>query len=138
MGLKVFGKKTVVNCEAVSVELDTSASIIRQPTAFYGLVINTDGVNNITLTVWDTNVNDPVGTNITIEDSVIVADSENVHLIFDPPIFCNKGIYVEIESAGTFTYKVLYDTDTVEEVVLPIPDTPAMLSNVMYTLYGGA
>ena len=75
---------------------------------FHGIIFETDGTNDVDFIVY--NGLNVTGTAIT-PTNLTITGSDNIGGIgFDPPIYCDTGIYVDITlSAGTCTYLVQYD-----------------------------
>ena len=76
---------------------------------FHGITFKTDGSNNITFTVYDSE--DASGTSITPVDCVIAGSALTWSLSYDPGILCSTGIYtkVAVAGAGTCSFQVTYD-----------------------------
>ncbi|MCE5265727.1 MAG: hypothetical protein LLG97_19635 [Deltaproteobacteria bacterium] len=77
--------------------------------AFYGIVVVTDGTNNITLNVYDNTA--AAGSTLVPADTVILGGDRIWTFSWDPAIKCTTGIYVSISVAGggTAKWKVQYD-----------------------------
>lgn len=74
---------------------------------FYGIIMQTDGVNDVTVTVYDSLT--AAGTTL-MPEITFVADSDapTRTIGFNIPIKCYNGIYVDITTSGTVSYKVYY------------------------------
>jgi hypothetical protein len=84
-----------------------SGAAVSGQSAFYGIIVKTDGVNNVTL-----NVLDGVGGAALIPTDTIIAGSSRVWtLSYSPAIKCTAGVYVTISVAGggTAIWQVQYD-----------------------------
>lgn len=93
------------------VTADGSASgiAVTGAAAFYGIVVITDGVNNITLNAYDNTAGS--GPTLIPVDTVILGTDRIWTFSWDPAIKCATGIYVSISVAGggTAKWKVQYD-----------------------------
>jgi len=75
--------------------------------AFHGIMIKTDGTNNLALTLYD-NVS-AAGAPL-IPDSIVVLGSARVTKYeFNKPIIAQNGIFVSGTCAGLWTWQVYYD-----------------------------
>jgi len=75
---------------------------------FTGILIITDGSNTVTVDIYDGTSTS--GTKIIPTIVFDPADNTNHVLSFLPPIKMNDGIYIDVTTAGTVTYKVYYNT----------------------------
>jgi len=98
-----------VQVAKISVPATTSSAAVSGPSAFYGLIVKTDGVNNVTINVYDNTA--ASGTPLIPTDTVIAGSDRTWALSYNPAIKCTNGVYVSISVAGggTATYQVQYD-----------------------------
>lgn len=78
--------------------------------AFAGLIVVTDGTNNVTVNIYDNT--EASGTKrFCPEDMLIRGGVETFTLSYDPPVKGATGIYVKISVAngGSCSYQVVYD-----------------------------
>lgn len=89
-----------------------SAAITTGAGLFYGIIVRTDGTNNVTLNIYD--ARSATGTRLTPANIVISGTSYQSGWAFslDPPITYTSGVYVSVSVAGggTCSYDVLYYT----------------------------
>jgi hypothetical protein len=83
------------------------AKVVGGAGKFYGISVLTDGVNSVTVTVYDNTA--ASGTKI-INSWVVVASSSTTQVFgFDPGVQYNNGIYVDVTlAAGTVAYTIYY------------------------------
>lgn len=75
---------------------------------FYGCTIRTDGTNSVTFSLWDaTTVSG--GNRIGNSDVVVNGSDRLVSLNYDPPLPCLNGVFMEVNTSGTFEAIVQYD-----------------------------
>ena len=93
----------------ITTEASVSTAIVSGKVAFCGIIIKTDGVNNITLNIYDNTI--ASGKPLVPTDTIILGNLRLVTLNYYPPIRCNSGIYVSVSVAGggTCSYQVIYD-----------------------------
>jgi len=102
--LPAFATTTMVQ----SADFTADAAVCTTKGVFYGLWVTTDGANSVTVTVYD---NDTAASGRTIFPTTVLpsaSDNRAQALSFNPPIKYNSGIYVDITTSGTATYKVYY------------------------------
>jgi len=77
--------------------------------AFFGVIVKTDGVNDVTINIY--NGANAAGDKIIPTDMVIAGRERTWALSYVPAVKCVGGIYVTISVAGggTATYQILYD-----------------------------
>jgi len=87
----------------------SSAAAATGQAAFYGIIIKTDGTNNVTLNIYDNIA--ASGKKLVPTDIVVLGTARIWALSYSPAIKCLTGIYVSVSVAGggTCTYQVLYD-----------------------------
>lgn len=91
----------------LSPEYNADQIIFTGECVFYGIIIKTDGTNDITFTVWD--ALSATGTQLT-PDNCVIAGAKNIDSIGYPiAIKCDTGIFVEVSGAGAEAFQVLYD-----------------------------
>ncbi|MDA3807191.1 MAG: hypothetical protein PF440_04675 [Thiomicrorhabdus sp.] len=75
---------------------------------FFGMIVIDDGTTDVTVEIYDGT--DATGTLI-VQSLTFVANSDNPNhvLSFDPPIVCYDGMFVDITTSGTTSYKVYYN-----------------------------
>lgn len=75
----------------------------------YGLFFVLDGVNTLTINLYDGT--DATGATLIPECVFEAADGDNRVIGFSTPLQLKTGLYVDITTAGTVTYKVYYNLD---------------------------
>jgi hypothetical protein len=92
----------------VSTTQTADAKIVSGAGIFYGIVVNTDGASAVTITVYD----NTAASGSTMIDSWVVTTSATTRAQAQgslPGVAFSNGIYVDITSAGSVSYKVFYD-----------------------------
>jgi len=109
MGTQQFGSgKTPAKVNDISTPKTASGIHVTGPAGFAGLIVKTDGTNNVTLNVFDNTA--ASGTRLIPEDTVVLGAARLWTLCFDPPIRCTEGVYVAgTVAAGAFAVQVVYD-----------------------------
>jgi hypothetical protein len=76
----------------------------------YSIFFVTDGVNDVTVKLYDSL--SATGTTL-VPTYVYAADANNLNrtISFSPPLQLRTGLYVDITTAGTVTYKVYFNLD---------------------------
>lgn len=76
----------------------------------YSLFFVTDGTNALTVNLYDGT--DATGKSL-VPEFVFPADADNLNqtISFFPPLQLFTGLYVDITTAGTVTYKIYYSKD---------------------------
>lgn len=97
----------IYNPKNFSVPYATSTGVLSGEGIFYGIIIKTDGTNDMTLSVYDSL--SAAGTKLLPESTVINGSSRGVTIIDDAGLPVYTGIYVSIACAGTYSYQVYYD-----------------------------
>jgi hypothetical protein len=102
------GSGRVMVC-SISTPASASAAAVTGTAAFYGIIIKTDGTNDVTLNIYDNT--SAAGKKIVPTDIVVSGSQKVWTLSYAPAIKCVNGIYVSISVAGggSATYQVLYD-----------------------------
>jgi len=77
--------------------------------AFHGIVVTTDGANDITINIFDNTA--ASGTRLLPTDTIVRGINRTWTYELDPAIWCTTGIYVEISVAGggSCSWQVHYD-----------------------------
>jgi hypothetical protein len=86
-----------------------SAAAVTGNCIFYGIMVRTDGTNNVTLNLYD---NTGASGTLILPSSLVIDGSARIASIGDDsglPI--TNGIYVDVTCAGTCSYQVYYDND---------------------------
>jgi len=107
MGL-TSGSGKILTCQ-ISTPATASSAVVSGSAAFYGLIIITDGINDVTVNIYDNTA--ASGTNL-IPTSLVIPGEVMVWMMnYYPAIKCTTGIYVSISVAngGTASYQVFYD-----------------------------
>ena len=73
---------------------------------FDGLIVQTDGTNDITFDIYDNT--SATGTKLVPTSLKVKGTSETFALSYDPPVKGGTGLYVDITTTGTVAYQVLY------------------------------
>ncbi len=75
---------------------------------FYGILVHTDGTNNVLVDVYDED-DTSTGTEL-VQDWLVTTSSTDrtQSLSYDPPIPYEVGLFVDISSAGTLTYDIFF------------------------------
>lgn len=107
-GLITVGGQSI-SVQRISPEYTTSVAVLSGKLAFGGIIIKTDGTNNVTLNVYDSVT--ATGTKLIPTDSIILGTSRLTAISFSPPLRCGTGIYVSVSVAGggSCSYQVIYD-----------------------------
>ena len=96
-----------VNVQYITEPQSSSGVAVSGKCAFGGIIVKTDGINDVTVNVYDNTTNS--GKKL-IPDNVVVKGSSGIDgLGYDPPVYAEKGIYVEVVTSGTCSWQVLYD-----------------------------
>jgi hypothetical protein len=78
--------------------LNSSQLAIRGHSIFFGILVQTDGTNDVTVSLYD-NVKGE-GKQIIPAQTVLAASSRNVSISMDPPLECTRGIYLVISGTN--------------------------------------
>ena len=99
----------LVQVAPITADAAVSGVAVSGQSAFHGIVVKTDGVNNVTLNVYDNTA--AAGTTLIPVNTVILGSDRTWAFSWSPAVKCSTGIYVSIAVAGggTATYKVQYD-----------------------------
>lgn len=86
-----------------------SALAVTGRSAFYGIIVRTDGVNAVTLNVYDNT--EASGSKLIPTDTVIPGNVNLAMIEFGTPILAENGIYVSasVAGGGSASYQVQYD-----------------------------
>ena len=85
-----------------------SALAVNGRSVFYGIAVQPDGTNNVTLTLYDNTV--ASGTNYIIPSSIVINAGVGLATISDDDgLPVTNGIYVEVTTSGACSYQVYYD-----------------------------
>ena len=83
------------------------AAVVTENCVFDGLIVVTDGTNNVTFNIYD-NASAASGTKLIPTDLIVLGSSRTFALSYDPPVEAVNGIYVDITTSGTVAYMILY------------------------------
>jgi len=104
---RYYKGNTSLPVQQVSVPATSSGRVKNGRCVFYGIIVKTDGENDVTLNLYDSKVNG--GTRLLPEDVVISGEDDLVSISYNPPLICGQGIYVRAACSGTYSYQVLWD-----------------------------
>jgi len=91
-----------------SIDYTADASVRTVAGNLYGLYIVTDGANDVTFAVYD---NTAASGATLIPTTVIEVSEGTTHTIsFYPPVAFYNGVYIDITTSGTVTYKAYYNS----------------------------
>lgn len=76
---------------------------------FHGFIIKCDGTNDVTINVYDNT--SAAGIKLMPTDSIFDGTIKLNALSFNPGVFFDNGIYIEITCAGATEIKILYNAD---------------------------
>lgn len=108
MGVLLTGAlKVPVKVSELTQPATVSAAAVTGPCAFMGIVLQTNGTNDITLNIYDND--EASGNKLIPTDTVIEGNPKRLwSLAYDPGIRCVTGVYVDVD--GTLgSYQVQYD-----------------------------
>jgi hypothetical protein len=88
-------------------EFSSSALTVSGAGVFYGVLVCTDGVNDITLNVYDGLT--ASGSKLLPSDVVVAGWTNLVSIYSDNGLVVDNGIYVSAVTSGTYTFQVYYD-----------------------------
>jgi len=91
-----------------TVDLTADGQAITGRANFYGIYIVTDGTNTVTFDLHDGT--STVGPKIIPTTVIDPSNNTNQTISFGFPVTVNNGLYVNITTAGSVTYKVYYNT----------------------------
>ena len=91
-----------------TVDLTADGQAITGRANFYGLYIVTDGSNTVTFDLHDGT--STAGTKIIPTTVIDPFDGTNQTISFGFPVVVDNGLYVNITTTGTVTFKVYYNT----------------------------
>lgn len=75
---------------------------------FNGLIVKTDGTNDVTLNVYDNTA--ASGTRLLPSDVIVPGTARLFVIEFNRGIECQNGIYVDGTCSGSFEWQALYDS----------------------------
>lgn len=101
--------KALTGVATITTVAAASEASVAFPCKFHGIILNTDGTNNVTLNIYD-NASAASGKVVIPTDTVILGAARTFSLSYDPPIRMGNGIYVDVSvaGAGTCAFQVLY------------------------------
>ena len=105
--LSTGGRLNDINIVDITDVQDVSAAVLSRAVGFSGIIIRTDGVNDITLNVFDNTA--ASGKRLIPEDVVVEASLRVASIGYFPPVYAENGIYVEVTCSGTYSYQVMYE-----------------------------
>lgn len=91
----------------ITVGLTASGAALTGQGRFHGLIVKCDGVNDVTLNVYDNTA--ASGTQLIPTDSIFDGTVRLAAISLSPGVYYNTGVYVEITCAGTTEVMVLYN-----------------------------
>jgi len=108
LALPVYAYSPADYADYSSVYTADQTSIVAAPGYFFGLAVMTDGTNSCTIVTYDNTANS--GSNKLHPDWVVTTSATERAKVFSPsvPVAFNTGISVDITTAGTCSYQVLY------------------------------
>jgi hypothetical protein len=95
---------TTIRIQKVTASSGTSGAAVSGRGAFYGILVKTDGTNNATVSVNDSNG----GPELIPNSTIIPGTTRLAAITFDPPLKYTMSVYVTISGTGA-SYQVLYD-----------------------------
>ena len=86
-----------------------SAASVTGPGLFYGIIVLTDGTNNVTVNVYDNTA--ASSTKLIPTDFIVSGSNRSLAISYDPGVKFSTGIYVDISVAGggSCSFQILYD-----------------------------
>ena len=87
-------------------DLTADGAAITGKGSFFGLWIVTDGTNNVTFDIYDNT--SAAGTKIIPTTIIDVANGTAQTISFGPGVRYENGIYINLTTAGTVTFKAYY------------------------------
>ena len=107
MGQHHFGAgRPAVTIQKISAEIAANGQAVTGNCVFGGMLIKTDGTNNVTVSAYNGTSN--AGSKLFPAATVIPAASRMASITYNPGLSCPDGIYVEISGTGGVC-QVLYD-----------------------------
>lgn len=100
---------TLLLASKVTQPASVSGPAVTTECVFNGLIIKTDGINDVTINVYD---NDEASGNRILPSDIVILGAVGLCSIgFNPGIDVRNGVFVSIGVAGygAFEYQVLYD-----------------------------
>lgn len=101
-----------------SPEYTDDALVTQSPGVFQGIVIATDGVHNVVISIYDHNSDDvlrkdgkkgTIGTKLLPTMEIPTSESDRYRIIFLPvDIDFKKGLYVDVTTSGIVRYIIYY------------------------------
>lgn len=103
------GKDREVPVHFITAPASYSSVAVTGAAAFGGILVKTDGTNNVTLNVYDNT--SATGRLLIPADTIVLGTARLWALSFEPPVSATTGIYVTISVAGggAASYQVIYD-----------------------------
>jgi hypothetical protein len=102
----IAGGRSPVPVVKITGELTASGQAVGGKCVFYGIIIQTDGVNNVTFSVY--HGTDATGDPLVPENSVVEGGSRLAAIGYAAGIACPNGIYLSISGTGGKA-QILYD-----------------------------
>ena len=106
--LKLGNTKAAIRVNEVgAAPLTESGKVHTGPVAFAGLMVQTDGTNDVVINVYDAVT--AAGKKVVPTALKVPGSQESWGLNIDPPLLCDNGIYVEITCSGSCSVVPIYD-----------------------------
>lgn len=107
MGLHQFGAgKAPIHVQKITAEIIATGQAVADACIFNGVVVKTDGTNNVTISVYSGTSN--AGAKLIPASTVIPGSARLVAIEAEPGIACSNGVYIEMSGTGAVA-QVLYD-----------------------------
>jgi len=95
-----WGEAVYIDIKGIKItdELTTSGQAVEGKCVFYGIIIQTDDVNNATFSLY--NGTDTSGSKLVPENSVVEGSSRLASISYAAGIECSNGIYLVLSGTG--------------------------------------
>ena len=103
-----FGFNPPMDYQSPSAVKTGDAAIKSSPGYFFGILVATDGTNDVTIQIYDNTSGS--GTKLLPDSLVITTGSSDrwEQISFNPPLPFSTGLYVDVTTSGTVNYIVYY------------------------------